>query len=94
MAKILSIEYTGKNMLIWAEIGTHYVRMTVPKKGEIQEREHHSISDYRGYEHFAGVLGKFNSYTRFLRDPFESDLTFGALLEAYKRLNVIEVGGN
>ena len=43
--------------------------------------------EIRSYEHFAGVMGKFNPWARFLRDPIEIlELTFDELQRAHPKL--------
>jgi hypothetical protein len=40
---------------------------------------------YKNYEHFVGVLGKFNPYTFFLTEPISiSGLTFEEIQKAYE----------
>jgi len=93
MVELLSIEQAGPNYYVWVRVKDDYIYYWAKEEGFV-EKESHLAKDYRNYEHFAGVVGKFNPYTRFLRDPVSIELNFKALLEACKRLNLIEAEDN
>jgi len=61
---------------------TAFDYFTSPKSGEIERQEAYPYSKY-GTDHlrFASIMGKFDPYAVFLRDPIEvSDLSFETLL--------------
>ena len=81
--KLLAVERTGAKAFVgYTEDGDAYqsfhladdkwdTTYTYPKK------------DYPNYEHFAAVIGKFDPYSRFLREPIPLlARTEGALLAA------------
>ena len=85
MVKLLSIEEAGPTFIVWVEQDDSYIYYHATHKGFI-EKERHSVKEYRGYEHFAGVVGKFNPYTVFLKNPIEINLSYKDLQKTYKTI--------
>ena len=69
--KIIHLE-KGKDLIAYGiETGTEYQFFTIDRSNSIVPTNSYKKSDYRNYEHFAGVLGKFNPFTFILKEPFE-----------------------
>lgn len=66
--KILSIEkLTIGSITGFVEALNSYKRYTVTPEGDILYEDNYRIADYRSYEHFCGVIGKFDPYVFFLK---------------------------
>lgn len=67
----------------WIQTDEKYAAFRIYKDGKIEYSNEFLISKYRDYEHFVGVLSKFNPYVRFLSKPIKIDfLTYGTVLKA------------
>ena len=68
--KILSIqkEPTGK-MVVWIQDGRQYKKVFVSVDDQVEEDVALPTSKYKNYEHFVGVMSKFNPYTIFRKQP-------------------------
>ena len=71
--------------LSWVDTGDTYELMELPGKKFMGNFSKNSFS---GYEHFAGVIGKFNPYTVMFEEPVEvsDNPTSQELSEVYNRL--------
>lgn len=78
--KIISLEQTPEDMLGWFEGLKSYTSFRVTRADKLIFKKTLAKADYRDYEHFVGVIGKFNPYQQFLTKPVEvSTLTYETL---------------
>lgn len=70
--KVLAIEHADDNAVYgFAEIGENYVQFTA-KPGQTAKITYtQAKSEFRDYDHYVGVYGKFNPETMFLAEPIE-----------------------
>ncbi len=76
--KLISLEDTGNNIFVWIEERRAYVSYEV-SQDKIIETERHPKREFVNYQHFVGVMSKFNPYTFFLEKPVRIPFTFDAL---------------
>lgn len=68
--RVISTEAHGfKPITIWIEDGGYYKNLIVNNNNEIEILTKVATKKYKNYDHFAGVMGKFNPYTIFMKDP-------------------------
>jgi hypothetical protein len=68
--KILSLEKEVEGgMILWVEDGDQYKKLIISPDDTVKEDASVPVSKYKDYEHFVGVMGKFNPYTRFRIEP-------------------------
>lgn len=101
--KILSL---GKGMsftdikkhVAWIEQDGRYNKILIDENDVVEIVASLPVSDYRNYDHFTGVIGKFNPYTNFFTKPREVDLTYDALelelIKIRKEMKGFEEGEN
>ena len=80
--KILSIEKTGLHRVeLWVEDGEQYKKLALFDDDKVEELASVPVAKYDDYEHFVGVMGKFNPYTIFRKQPvFVEILDFEELI--------------
>jgi hypothetical protein len=70
--KILSIErQTLSRFYVWVEDGALYRKLIIEDDKPPEELVSVPTSKYKDYEHFVGVMGKFNPYTIFTEKPVD-----------------------
>ena len=68
--KVISTEAHGfKPITIWIEDDGYYKKLIVDNNNKIEILTRVATKKYDDYAHFAGVMGKFNPYTIFMKDP-------------------------
>lgn len=80
--KILSIELAEKDVsfCVWIEQDGFYKKLVINNRDEItMHLSSVPVSDYKDYDHFWQVMGKFNPYVDFLIKPREVEFTYDAL---------------
>lgn len=60
---------TDKHALVWIELEDCCHSISVERDGRVIIYGNYLKSDYRDYNHFVGVIGKFNPYIRFFKKP-------------------------
>ena len=72
--KILTVEQLiDDGEAAWIDDGENYKEVYVYPDNTMKERGSFPKSNYDDYEHFVGVMGKFNPYTIFRKNPVEVD---------------------
>ena len=79
MMKILSVLPNAPQYYGYVKRGNTYFRFTTDASGTSFEPIRMSFDSY---EHFAGVMGKFNPWIYFLKDPIEAEELTLELLES------------
>ena len=88
--KILSVDGCSENELVaWIEDQGFYKKVKVNMDNGVEELHRMSMKEYRDYDHFWNVMGKFNPYTDFLIQPPDVGLTYDNLA---KIRNEVDVG--
>jgi hypothetical protein len=83
--KILAFEDCGDCITGILETDDAYKSFTLWPSGKLTMEESYPKARYRDLEHFQGVMGKFEPYIFFLKEPVEIGIpTFNAL----KKLSV------
>jgi len=78
--KILSLERVGSLLIGYRESDKYYIKFEINKKDEVIDIDEFKIFKYRNYLHFVGVIGKFNPYTQFFKNPVDLKvLSYNAL---------------
>jgi hypothetical protein len=87
--KILSLEkQTPFRFCLWIEDGDQYRKVIVQDGESIEELQAVPVVSYKGYEHFVGVMGKFNPWTIFTDKPVEvPDLKIGRVKKLAVKFN-------
>ena len=85
--KLLSFEKCSDNKFIgYIEGGQHYKAFVLTCENALSYDQTFPKNNYKNYEHFAGVMGKFDPYAVFLREPIEIERpSFDKLLNLWKR---------
>jgi hypothetical protein len=73
MIEIVSIAQAGDEFEGMIALDSKYLSF-VTRGNDIQYGFEYDNADYRDYEHFEAVIGKFNPYTFFLEQPIEVEL--------------------
>lgn len=84
--EILSLEELGKGAgwQGWIKDDRFYKRFSA-ENDKVNVDGIVPVKNYRNYKHFAGVIGKFNPYTFFLKHPIPIDeLTGSELTRVFK----------
>jgi hypothetical protein len=70
-------------LYIWVEKDGQYQKLYVNTQNRVTVEAQMPMKKYDNYEHFVGVMGKFNPYTVFLLTPVEigDELTYEGLFE-------------
>jgi len=97
--KVLSTERLGLHKIsYWIEDKNQYIHQIISDDGSIEDLTSVPTSDFKDYDHFGGVMGKFNPYTVFM-DPIVIDkLDFETMLgvcdkfEKIQRENLKKIG--
>ena len=81
--KILTVEKLFDNgESAWIDDGENYKDIWMYPDGTMKEKASFPKSNYDNYEHFVGVMGKFNPYTIFRKNPVEvNKLDYEMLVE-------------
>ncbi len=87
---IISAERINALIHGFIDAGDYYARFDSSPNGfNIDDENKILKSEYRDYEHFVGVMGKFNPYTFFLEHPIEvSSLDYETLTSALTLRNI------
>jgi hypothetical protein len=68
--KILSLDKEMEGgMILWVEDGDQYKKLIISPDNTIEEDASVPVAKYEDYEYFAAVMGKFDPYTRFRKEP-------------------------
>ena len=70
MKRLISIEKERSGFSACIETSTTYRFFDLKMKKVLWGKEY-TKAEYRGYEHFVGVMSKFDPYTFFLKKPIE-----------------------
>jgi len=94
MLKILSIEDCGGTFTGYVEDGEVYRYFEVsPQRVDLTSE--YPKSEYGEYEHFAAIIGKFDPYAMFFKEPKEiSNLGYKELQSIVKRMGKAQGGGD
>jgi len=82
--KILTLENCDNEYYIgYAEDDNNYMKFTITKAGSLTYSYTWKKKEFTDYEHFAGVIGKFNPHIFMLINPIVIDgpITFEAMRE-------------
>jgi len=91
MFRILALEPEGEAMGGYLEEDDHYVKFILEPRKKIERIFAYSKDDYTGYEHFAGVMGKFDPHYFFFKKPVELErLKLNELHELYRHFYMAE----
>lgn len=81
-------------ILAWVIDRGFYKKLIIDDDDRIEELVTMPIANYKNYDHFVGVMGKFNPYTDFFETIREVDFTYDALeLELIKIRKEMKEGG-
>lgn len=69
--KLLSIEKAENTFIGYVEDGPDYKSFTVREDGVVIFDQTFPKKRFKNYEHFAGVMGKFDPYAFFFEKPIE-----------------------
>ena len=69
--KLLSIERAGNTFIGYVEDGHDYKSFEVHEDGTVVFDQAFPKKRFKNYEHFAGVIGKFDPYAFFFEKPIE-----------------------
>lgn len=82
--KILSIPEGSEKLFAWVEDDGFYKKIAVDMNNGFEEISKLPMSDYRDYDHFWNLMGKWNPYTDFLIQPPDVELTYENLSKIAK----------
>ena len=87
--RILSLESLPEGYSGFFEEIENYVDFTLPSSGKIKLNYKYKKADFGDYEHFAAVMGKFDPYVMFLKNPINVDsVTVEELDRVYRELKM------
>ena len=80
--KILSIEPHLERATVCVETDSTYQFLTIDRHNKIQCHDSYSKADYKDFDHFVGIMGKFDPHCLFMKEPLIlEELTYAALVE-------------
>jgi len=83
--KLVSYEFCKNYFTGFVEDGDYYRAFVLYDDDRFEFKRGYLKDFFKGSEHFADVIGKFNPYSFFLKYPFElSELTFSQLLKLHE----------
>lgn len=84
--KILALENCDNEYYIgFAEDENSYMKFSITKEDYLEYRHTWPKIEFRDYDHFAGVIGKFNPHVEMLIDPIAVDMPI-----TYRRMKEVE----
>jgi hypothetical protein len=85
--KVISINKQGEGFQVFYEEAEEYVEVFIDIDSRQVERNIFPKAIYGDHERFWSIMGKFDSYTRFLIEPVEiKDITFNNVRKLYNEL--------
>lgn len=74
----------------YLRVGKEYKSFVSKFDGVVEVKKAANVSDYSSYEHFANVIGKFNPWVVFLKEPVKVEgLEYNYLIEVIKEHPVL-----
>ena len=90
--KLISLERIKGGFSGFIEDGPCYFSFTALKGEDVELEREYQKARYWDYETFAAVMGKFNPYIFFLKEPVEIEaLTFESLQKAARKNGYDEI---
>lgn len=84
MIKIISLNINKNNASVFIDARSSYDYYNITSKNITKKQISYPKKEYNNYEHFIGVMGKFNPYIEFYNTPkLINKLTF----EELKKIN-------
>ena len=92
--KVLSTERLGLHGIsYWIEDKDQYISQVIDDGNHIEDWAAVPTSNFKNYDHFCGVMGKFNPYTVFMLKPIVIDkLDFETMLGVCNEFEKIRRG--
>jgi hypothetical protein len=86
LVSIFKSQEKEKTFHVVVDVGAFYSWFTAAGAGAVETRKI-AKKEFKNYEHFVGVMSKFNPYTFFLKAPVQiSTVTYAEVEQVYQRL--------